>query len=125
MSRLDQKVKLTIQFNSDHSSSSDDESKQRNKITKVKDSPLIKHVTSPEEITWSSYRRIKIRAINNLLYKNRKIYTRFENGLSVNLVIPNSLMIKCFKAIHSSSHDGVYHTLFKFKLDYYNPHEEV
>ena len=46
-----------------------------------------------------------------------------RNGLLVNLVIPNSLMIKCFKAIHSSSHDDVYHTLFKFKLDYFNPHE--
>ena len=25
--------------------------------------------------------------------------------------------------MHSSSHDDVYHTLFEFKLDYYNRHE--
>ena len=55
--------------------------------------------------------------INNILYKKRKIDTRIQNELLVNLVIPNCLMIKCFKAMHSSSHDDVYHTLFEFNLN--------
>ena len=60
--------------------------------------------------------------INKSYIKNGK-YTRIENEVLVNLVIPNSLLIKCFKAIHSSGHDDAYITLFKFRLDYYNPHE--
>ena len=50
--------------------------------------------------------------INNILYKKRKIDTRIENGLLVNLIIPNSLMIQYFKAMHSSRNDDEYHTLF-------------
>ena len=61
--------------------------------------------------------------INGILYKKRKVDSRLENGLLINLVIPTTLMIKCLKAIHCSSHDDLYHTLFKFKLDYYHPHE--
>ena len=62
--------------------------------------------------------------INGILYKKRKGDSRLENGLLINLVIPTTLMIKCLKAIHCSSHDDLYHTLFKFKLDYYHPHGE-
>ena len=58
MSRPDYKVKLTkVDKFLDNSSSSDDdsddESEQCDKITKEKDPPLIKHVPSPKEITWS------------------------------------------------------------------------
>ena len=117
------KVDKFLDNSSSSEDDSDDESEQCNKITKEKDPPLIKYVPSPEEITWSidelkseqnkdpfvlevtnflkkenCCTNLKY-DIKDFLYNNgvaivkKKVDSRLENGLLINLVIPNTLMI--------------------------------
>jgi len=59
--------------------------------------------------------------LDNILYKKRSIDG--NQGLLINVVIPSTLINKAINSIHYNTHCDLTHTLFKFKLKFYHPHE--